>query len=354
MKLPRTAWSSSPATRIGALVVALAVVTGIAVVSVTKLTGLPPDAAFSFGGTDVSKAELTDRVHLLGALYGIAEPEDVKAQDTFRRDVAQAVAVSMILDRAAKDEGIEISSKSARDTLSEMISSQLGADPQTAFTSILGQYGVNEDDVLGEIKRQQSIARLFRLVTKEAVATATPTAAAAYFAEDPARFAIPEQRQISNIVVRTRAEAKAVLLRARSTDFATLATSTTLDDATRAQAGDLGTVTAAQLDPAFAEVAFSAAEGGLFGPVKSEFGWNVGKVGTVVAGRSSTFASVEERVTDDLRSGRGLAAWRDWLRDQIRHADVDYAAVYRPAHPDELPADTSVVNPPTAPLGVTP
>jgi peptidyl-prolyl cis-trans isomerase C len=337
LRLPTKLW-----TRIGAAALAVALVAGLAFAGVRHFTALPDDAALSYDGTVVTQAQLTERVDLLGALYGVKKPKGKKDQNTFRRDVAKAVAVSMILDKAAAERDIVISDKSARDTLAAMVKGQLGADPDAAFTKLLGEFGVSENDVLAEIKRQEAIARLFKDVTEDAVVGASDGDVRAYFDKDPAKFAVPEQRDLRNIVLASRQDATAVLARARrGEDFGVLARKTSLDDATRAKSGELGTVTAAQLDPTFAQTAFAARAGGLFGPVKSQYGWNVGMVRKVVPGQNAVFASVQDQVTDAVRSERGLASWRKWLARQIKTADVEYADKYLPAHPDDAPADAS-------------
>lgn len=337
LRLPVQLW-----TRLGAVVLAVALVAGLAFAGYRHVTALPDDAALSYDGKVVTQAQLTDRADLLGALYGVQKPKGKKDQDTFRRDVAKAVAVSMILDKAAAKRHIVISDKSARDTLASMVKGQLGADPQAAFTKLLGEFGVSEDDVLAELKRQQAIARLFKDVTEDAVDGASAGEVRAYFDKDPEKFAVPEQRDLRNIVVASRKDATAVLARARQgVDFGVLARRTSLDDATREKSGELGIVTAAQLDPTFAQTAFAARAGAVFGPVKSEHGWNVGMVRKIVAGQASTYASVQDQVTDVVRSERGLASWRHWLSRQIKQADVEYADSYLPAHPDDAPVNTT-------------
>lgn len=319
------------------LTLVLAVAGGV--LGVRAATGLPDDAAFAYADQVVTEAELADEVDALGALYGIEEPKEDKARDTFRRDVAKSVAVGMVLDTSARKRDIVISDKSARDTLAMMVEQQLGADPQESFTRILSKFGVSEDDVLEEVKRQQAVARLFQEVTGDAAATVTPDVARAHFEEEPERFATPERRQIRNIVVASRKDAETVLAEARrGVDFAALARRTSLDDATRDQSGDLGVVAAAELDPAFAKAAFAAGKGALFGPVQTQFGWNVGQVTRVVPATTPDFEEVSAQVTDTLRSERALAAWRKWLAGEIRAADVEYSERYLPADPDAPPA----------------
>lgn len=321
-------------------VVVLALLAGGAGLAIRRLTGLPGDAAFEYAGHVVTRDQLAQRVHLLAALYGISEPTGSKARAAFRRDTAKAVAVSMILDHLARSKGIVIADKSARDTLSSMISNQLGDDGQAQFTKILGQFGVSEKDVLDEVKRQQATARLFQSVTAKAVAGVTADDAQAYFQADPARFATPERRRIRNMVVGTRQQAQAVLAALRrGRDFAALARRRSLDDATRASGGDLGTVTATQLDSTYAAAAFGTPQGRFFGPVQTKFGWNVGEVIAVKPATTVTYDQVSAQVLDEVRSERAMKTWHSFLADQIRKAHVEYADRYRPAHPDAPPAD---------------
>ena len=310
---------------------------GVALAVTHARDGLPDGAAFQIGGTVVTTAELDRQAGLLEALYGIKKPAD--DQGAYQRDIAKAVAVGMVLDRAAADEGIVVPDKAARDTLATMVDKQLGGtDGQREFTALLGQYGVTEDDVLAEIKRQQNIARLFQNVSTPAVTGVTDADAQQLFETDPARFATPEQRQLRNIVVATRQEASQLrALLTRGADFASLARQHSLDDATRAHGGSLGWVSAEQLDPAYAAVAFAAGAHGVVGPVQTQYGWNIGQVVAIRPSVRPAFADVKTDVLDALRSERAMAAWRAWIIAQIRDAHIEYAPDYRPADPDAPP-----------------
>lgn len=300
-----------------------------------RLTALPDNAAFSYDGEVETISELDARIHTLGALYGVQRPTDPEKEADFRRAAAQADALSLILDKAAASEGIVIADKKARDTLQKMIRTQLGSDQ--AFDALLTQYGVGEDDILLEVKRQQAIALLFQKVTKSATATPSDADVEAYFARHTKTFAVPEKRHVANVVVASKGAGTKLLAQARTTDFASLARAHSLDDATRAKGGDLGTVTAADLDDAYAAAAFEAPEGGLFGPVQTVHGWNIGKVIDVQPGRAVNLAKVKPTVIATMRSERALAAWRSWLSEKVREADVRYADAYEPDDPDAIP-----------------
>lgn len=338
MKLPTFVSDRSTTIKIAAVAVVVALVVGGAV-GLRAMRGLPDDAAFAYGDHVVTQADLDRRMEVLHALYGVQEPTEKAGQKEFLRASAKAVAVSMVLDDAAQDKDVVISEKSARDTLNRMVAQQLGADPEKAFTDLLANFGVSEDDVLDEVRRQQAIARLFQVVTEHVVDGVTQDDAKAYYDKDPAQFATPERRKLGNIVVATRREAAALTARlAEGENFAALARSQSLDDATRGQGGALGTVAASDLEDGYAAVAFKAKERTIFGPVQTDDGWNVGIVLSVVPAGQPSFADVEKQATESARSARALKTWRSWLKKRIEQADIEYAAAYLPTDPNEPPA----------------
>ncbi len=331
--LPSRLWA-----RIALALLIPLVLVGLGFLVVPLVFGLPGDAAFRVGDTVVTKDQLHNRVKVLGALYGIREPVGGTELEQFRRDVAKAVVVSMILDNAAADRQIVIADKSARDTLNKMIGDQMGSDGQRAFTDLLGKLSVSENDVLDEVKRQQRTARLFQDVTASAVATVSDDQLPSYYDSHKADFLVPEQRHLRNIVVATKEQADQVVQRATSgTDFAALVNETSLDETTRSKQGDLGLVAASQLESDYAKAAFAAAVGSVFGPVQTRFGWNVGQVVESKPGTQPPYDQVKDQVRDALRSERALGAWQKWLAERIKAADVEYADDYRPADPDAPP-----------------
>ncbi|MFJ8816603.1 peptidylprolyl isomerase [Amycolatopsis thermoflava] len=342
MKLAKPRFPESMWARMVLAVVTPLAVTAAMLVVVPQAFGLPSDAAFRVGGTVVGKDQLAQRAKALRALYGIQQPEGGPDLDRFHRDVAKAVAVSMVLDRAAQRRQIVIPEKSARDTMTKMIDEQLGADGRRQFTDLLGSLGVSEAEVLDEIKRQQSIGLLFQQVTGDAVRAVTDDQLPAYYDANRAKFAVPEQRHLRNVVVATREQADDVHHQATTgTDLGALAARVSLDEGTRLAQGDLGTLAAVQLEAGYATAAFGAAPGAVFGPVQTRFGWNVGQVLGITPAQQLPFEQVRDQVREELRADRALAAWNDWLRAEIAGADVEYAEDYRPADPDAPPVQAA-------------
>jgi len=324
-------------------IVALVVVAAGVVYLVQRADRLPSDVALQIGDQTISKTEYSRRVAVLEALYGLQKPESGSALDKFKRDAAKSIAVSTILDRAALDHDIVIADKLSEDTLTKFIDQQL-ADGEDGFVQFLASNGLSRSDVLDEVKRQLATAQLFSVITKN-VQPVTDAEVESEYLRRKAEMVSAEKRHLLNIVVRTEVDADSVLTQLKSgASFKTVAAQYSLDASTNKAGGDLGTLTADQLDATFAKAAFGVSNGAFFGPVKSRFGWNVGKVVGVVPGSPLTLNQVRTEFRASLDNERQLSAWRTWLSSQIKEADVRYADEYRPENPDAAPSTS-----PTAP-----
>jgi len=322
-----------------------ATVCGVAVLAAIGVLGyrvvsdpLPDDAVLRYGDTVVTQDDLQDRVEILGALYGVQRPDDDAEGKQFDKDAAKSMAVSLILEKAVADHDIEVPDRKAQDELDKLIDDQLVGGRQ-AFVDWLAQAGISEQDVLDEIKRQLGTSMLVERVVEDVPEVTAEDVRAAYD-EHRDRMVTPEARQLLNIVVKTRSDAQRVVQEARSgADFADLAATWSLDGSTRTKGGDLGLVTADQLEPAYAEAAFHALRGSVFGPVHTQYGWNVGKVAAVQPSQPLSFAKVEKVLAQELRNKARLDVWRDYLGDLLKKADVEYADDYRPDDPTAPPSD---------------
>lgn len=318
--------------------VALVVVGVAAPFAVARMTALPDDAVFELDGRVVTVDDLDDRLVVLKALYGVQRPEtDTTAASAFKRDAAKSMAVSEVLAAAAAARDIVVSDKAAQDTLDKLVDDQLAG--RAAFDEFLATNGISEADVLDEIKRQLAISQLVEAVTAD-VPEATDEEVRRAYDDNAEAMRTPEARHLRNIVVGSRSEADRVLRLARSgSPFPRLAATFSRDGSTRDSGGDLGTLTADQLEADFAEAAFAAPPGGLFGPVQTRFGWNVGQVVEVTGSAPLSFEQVRDQIAAELQNKERLEVWSDYLSRLLTEADVEYADEYRPADPDAAPSE---------------
>jgi peptidyl-prolyl cis-trans isomerase C len=96
-------------------------------------------------------------------------------------------------------------------------------------------------------------------------------------------------------------------------------------------------VQASDLDSGYAKVAFAAASGQPFGPIKTQYGWNIGEVVKIVPASPAVYSAVKSSLHDQMVLARELDIWRNWLGGEIRNAHVRYAPTYQPADPNAAP-----------------
>lgn len=303
-----------------------------------RAQALPDDAALRIGDQVVTIDDLNKKIDTLRALYGVQVPTDPAKLDGFRKDSAKAAAVSIVLDRAAAERGVVVADKTARDVLGTFIAQQLGEGPEARdrFVQALGTVGTNEDAVLAEIKRQLAVNQLFNKVT--AAPPVTDADAEAAFPARRHQLGTPEKRQLSNIVVASEEEARRLVDEVRGgASFDTVAMQRSLDGSTKGAGGALGELEQAQLEPEYGKAAFTAPQDGVYGPVRNQFGWNVGKVTRIVPPVPAEFEQAKDALKNQLAAERATATWRRWLGEEIRSANVEYADAYRPADPDSVP-----------------
>lgn len=296
----------------------------------------PEGTAFRVGDEVVTVDELDARNDSLRALYGIQEPLDTEEVDGFRRQAAKSMAISMVLDRAVQDEGVEVSDAEVEEAVTAFVTAKFGGD-RDQFLDSLGNVNTSEDAVRAEVRRQLELRKLLAQVAGDvAVGDADVRAA---FAERKASLGTPERRVVSNIVVETLAEAQRVRDQLDAgAGIAGLARKVSIDAATRDKGGRLGAVSRADLLPEVADVVFRTGAGRSYGPVQGSQGWNVGIVTRVEPATAATFAAVRTRLRSTLESERVQATWSDWLAGRLRDADVRYERDYRPSDPFDVSA----------------
>lgn len=296
----------------------------------------PAGTAFRVGDEVVTVDELDARNDSLRALYGIQEPLDAKELDGFRRQAAKSMAISIVLERAVDDEGVEVTDAEVEEAVTAFVKARFDGD-RDAFLDSLGNVNTSEDAVRAEVRRQLELRKLLaRIAGDVAVGDADLRAA---FAERKETLGTPERRVVSNIVVDTLAEAQRVRDQLDAgAGIAGLARKVSIDAATRDKGGRLGAVSRSDLLPEVADLVFRTGPGKAYGPVQGSQGWNVGIVTAVEPATSATFAGVRTRLRSQLESERVQATWSDWLAGRLRAADIRYERDYRPDDPFDVSA----------------
>ena len=326
-----------PARVAAVVLLAVLVVGSGTAVTMDRIAALPAGAVFRVGDTVVTEAQLGDRITLLGALYGVQRPTDPAKLEQFRRDSAKAVAVSQVLSDAAAARGIVIADKTANDELTRLVETSY-PQGRDAFVARLGGIGLSQPAVLDEIKRQLANAQLYDQVTKDTPAP-TDQDLAQLYQQRRAEMAVPEKRHLRNIVVASQDQANQIRAQlAAGADFAALAGQSSLDESTKAKGGDMGAIDRDQLEKPYGDAAFGAGPNALFGPVQTQYGWNVGQVLEVTPAVPLSLDQVREQLRASGWQQRKLDTWNHWVVEQLTSARVRYADAYRPADPTGAPS----------------
>lgn len=316
-------------------VVLLAVVAAVAMWHPWR-SELPDDAVFAIGDDVVSVADLDERDDSLRALYGVQEPLDGARRDTFRRQAAKSMAISMVLDRAVDEAGIDVPDADVDKAMDAFVASQFSGARED-FLDALGNVGTSEAAVRTEIRRQLELRLLLDDVAGEVEVSDDELAAA--FAERKDRLSTPQKRGVSNIVVATRNDARSARRRLDGGyEVGALARELSIDGATRDRGGWLGAVAQADLVPAVGAAVFGVPAGSAYGPVLGPQGWNVGVVSRVIPAAPATLRSVGEQLRASLVAEEKQRRWSAWLADELRGAAIEYADEYRPDEPYDVTA----------------
>lgn len=140
---------------------------------------------------------------------------------------------------------------------------------------------------------------------------------ALYDAEKDARFASPEERRASHILISFGADKAAAKKKAEDLlakikggqDFAQVAREASDDPGSKAQGGDLGWVRKGMMVPKFEEALYGMAspDAGVAGPVETEFGWHLIKLVEIKAASIRPFEdeSVQAELLEAYRTREG-------------------------------------------------
>jgi peptidyl-prolyl cis-trans isomerase C len=160
----------------------------------------------------------------------------------------------------------------------------------------------------------------------------TDAAVQAEFKKDYANKPGPEQVDARHILVKTQAEAQAIIDQlGKGADFATLATKDSIDPGAK-NGGELGWFSEDQMVPAFAQAAFALSPGQYTKtPVQTQFGWHVILCEGKRTAPSPSFDTVKDQIRQKLAD--------DAIKATL--ADVRGKVKIKLFNPDGTPADTS-------------
>ena len=173
---------------------------------------------------------------------------------------------------------------------------------------------------------------------------------------------LAEQRQAAHILLEVSdklsdAQAKAQIeaLKQRldqGEDFAKLAKEFSKDPGSATKGGDLGYAAPGVYDPAFEEALYALTEGAVSAPVRSQFGWHLIKLLGVQAPQVPSFASLKDKLVNDLKAQQVEARFVE-VSKELEDAAFEASDLSQPAQEQGLQVKTSAAFGREGGVGVT-
>lgn len=192
-------------------------------------------------------------------------------------------------------------------TIAMLPSAVFAPKAEPSAQDIAGYYAAHQAAYIRPERRTIRYA-VFDETALKSVPAPTEAEIAARYSGNPALYAPSELRKVSQLVLPSEADAKAVIAAGKSLEAAA---------ATKGLAvAPLGALSKAQLaaqaSPAVADAAFAAAKGALAGPVRGPLGWIVLRVDAVEARAGKTLDQARAEIAADLSAQKKRAALSDF------------------------------------------
>jgi foldase protein PrsA len=208
--------------------------------------------------------------------------------------------------------GVNASDKEVRKRFEQIRTQQF---PKAAeFQKFLTNSGQTVSDLLLRVKLNLLSSKIQQKVVRSK-ATVTKAAVAKYYKENPARFGVPERRDLEIILTKTEAQAKSAKSEIESgKSFASVAKKVSIDPTSKQNGGLLAGVVKGQEEKALDEAAFSAKAGVLQGPIKTPFGVYVFRVKGITPGSTQTLAQSEATIKAQLTATQQQSALTNFVK----------------------------------------
>ncbi|MDR7400384.1 MAG: peptidylprolyl isomerase [Armatimonadota bacterium] len=264
--------------------------------SATPRTRPTPEVVASTRFWSLTMPELERRARVALAVTGVLPGREAGRQleAMKRRQVYVLAKLLLVADRASR-EGVVV----PEERVSERVAQLRRARGDKAWASALSAWGVTEEDVRRELRRELTwLAYLQRL---EAAAEIPEESVRRFYEDNRARMRTPDLVRLRGVLVKDARTAEQVRrLALAGHDLAALARRYSVDT-TASQGGDTGWIPRDRLHPWLAVAVSRLKPGQLSGVVRGPQGYYVVRVEHVKPGRPLSYREVRNRIHADLR-----------------------------------------------------
>jgi peptidyl-prolyl cis-trans isomerase C len=291
---------------------ALAVVAGLASAQSTNQSTSQSTTATGASGKDPVVIRLGDQTETLSdfearfdiAIRSLAAQQGMPMTPQLRQQLAvyqpqylqQRATEIVLLDKAKKD-GLKVDQKHVDSVLTQI---EGNVPKGKKLQDLLDQAGFKDKAQLVQLIGESDLINQEMQKLKDAV-TVTDAQLKGYYQAHKADYTTPEQVCASHILLKTEADAQAVMKDlAGGADFATEAKAKSTGPSA-SKGGDLGCFGKNQMVQPFADAAFKAQVGKVVGPVKTQYGYHVILVTKHTQATTKPFDQVKSDVESKLR-----------------------------------------------------
>lgn len=257
---------------------------------------------------------------------GTPEYEQIKT------DIVNFLVQREELEKEAAAMSITVTDEEVATRLDEL-KQQFFQGDETKYQDELKSLGLSEEQLKDQLRASLLNTRLYDEVTKDV--KVAPGDAQKYYDEHQDEFTTPEVRDVSHILVKTKAEADEIEKQlADGADFAKLAREKSTDTGSGQNGGNLGEAPREGYVKEFGDAAWALETGQISEPVESQYGWHVIRAdGDIKPSQVTPFADAEQSIEDQLLKTEKDSVMQKWI-DGIRAkyaSQVGYAVGFAPA-----------------------
>ncbi len=244
----------------------------------------------------------------------------------YNRSVLNDLVDSVLMEQIAfKDYNIQVTEKEALNNVKEQVAKMLSSYKITKeqFSQYLQSQGYGdikqfEENSVFTLKFSMTVDLLKKAVTSSA--TVSNKEIKQYYNANIDSFKTPKQINVEHIMLNSEATADKVLkeIKSNAITFESAAAKYSLDVQSKDKNGDIGWIPESKNMPAYEVKLFSTNIGGIVGPVKTSYGWELFKV---IGKKSASIKSLSEssaEINKTLLSKKQEKLWNDWLNSVFK------------------------------------
>lgn len=277
--------------------------------------------AATVNGSVIPMSAVTKQMDRITKQHKTAEQEKAfKAQKAqIQKQILDLLIDEELYTQEADTMKITVTDKQVEDEVNRTIKR---FPSQKEFDTALKDAGMTMDDLRAFTKTRM----ITEAVNKKVTGTVTVSAAEAksYYDKNLTQFKDPEKIKVSHILVKTEAEAAAIIAEINAgADFATVAKTKSTDPQSKTNGGDLGFVQKGVMAAEFETAAFALGVGEMTQtPVKTQFGYHVIKVFEKTAEKQKTYDESKASIDQMLKAQKESAKVKTWLDGVKKKATI--------------------------------